>query len=248
MDFETVHVIPDPALKRRGETKFLTKEDLSNLVEHSQLYFLRNSNSLVLHDYPVRGGYEKRLQSSMIDGPFVSAPKIKEQERLSESTNEVLELLVPTSLMPVDFENVHLIEYGTQTDDDSLRHLRLVGSEIDPKRIMKIGENILSYLHGKGHLEQVSNFQYRTSLDDCLVEFTLSDNLPYPAVSIALFGIDEIPQQLVDELRSFELEKQFAEYNRDVGMQDSTRKGLAYLLSLNGKAIPQVVDSPNVVI
>jgi len=254
MAFEKVYKIPDSILRREEGVRFLRKKDLKELVaEHNLLYFRRTSNYHTLHDYPCRGASERRLQFSWIKGPFESSvPRAEKQNACSESAIEVLELLVPISSMPIDFQDVSLVSYGTQTDSDSLRHLRNVArEEINPQDIMKIGEKALKHLRRKGNLNQVSDFHYRASIEDCLVEFVLGEIhflSFYPSVEVTIFGKGETPQQLLQELELINLMGQFPHQSRDVGIRDSTKKGLAYNLSLNGKAISEVVESENIIL
>lgn len=251
MVFETVLRMPDSVLKGKEDVRYLRRGDLENLAEHNLLYFLRRSNYYILHDYPCMGAFEERFQSSNIEGPFESAPDIEKKAYYgsTESTAEVLELLVPTNLIPVDFENVSLVKYGTQTDSDSLRHLEIVACErIDPKKIRRIGENILEHLRRRGKVEQLSDSHYITFIDDCLSEFTLGQTSFYPHIRISVFGKGETPQKLIGELGLYELREQFPHDDIDVGIKNTIKRGFAYNLDLNGKDISEVVRAENVIL
>lgn len=229
--FETVYKIPDSVLKGEKGAKFLRKEDLEGLTEHSLLYFLRRSNYHILHDYPCMGAWERRLRYSEIKGPYEISPETERQSESWESEDEVLELLIQKDLMPVIFEDISLAEYGTQADPNSLRHLRIVaGEKIEPEKIMGIGKNILGHLSSKGNLKKISDSNYRAVIDNCLLEFTMAPTYFYPLVEMRIFGKGEVPQQLIREFRLYELEEQFPDWDRDVGIRDSVRRGVAYNL------------------
>ena len=96
-------------------------------------------------------------------------------------------------------------------------------------------------------LQQVSDSRYRASVDDCLLEFYL-DQAFYPSIGITLFGRGETPQQLLQELEVYELGEQFQPWDRNVGIRDSRKEGLAYNLFLNGKNISEIISSENVLL
>jgi len=251
MVFETVLRMPDSVLKGKEDVRYLRRGDLENLAEHNLLYFLRRSNYYILHDYPCMGAFEERFHSSNIEGPFESAPDIEKKVYSGsiESTAEVLELLVPTNLMPVGVENISLVNYGTQTDSDSFRHLEIVARDkIDSKEMMRIGENILEHLRRRGKVEQLSDSHYNISIEGCLSEFELEQTHFYPYIMISVFGKGETPQQLIGELGLYNLREQFPREDIDVGIKDSIKRGFAYNLDLNGKDISEVVRAENVIL
>ncbi len=232
--------------------KYLTKKDLESLTECNLLYFLKESSYNTLHDYPCMGASEERLRFSNVRGPFESAPKIKKLEE-DENNSEILKLLIPTAKMPVKFEQVSLIKYGTYLDSDSWSHLNLVAKDkINVKKMMEIGTRVLKELRKKYSLQKVpngDNFSYIASIENSLLEFYLSETYFYPIVKISLFGKGEEPQQILQELKIRELGEQFQDpHHVVIGMKNSEQWGLSHNLSLNGKNISETIQNENVLI
>lgn len=232
--------------------KYLTKKDLGSLKKHNLLYFLRESRYNVLHDYPVRGSFEKRLLYSRVSGPFESAPKIKKSEGYKDNS-KILELLIPITQMPIKFEEVSLIKYGTQISENSLGHIRSVARDkTRPEEMMKIGKKILNNLHKKLNLQEIPGGadykkDYLASINNCLLEFSLANRYYiYPLISMRVFGKGDFPQQFLRESEIKELEKFIG--NKEIGIEDSVQQGLAYNFSLNGKNISETIENENVLI
>ena len=254
MAYELVYRTPEELLRGEEGDRFLRKTDLENLVEYNLLYFLRGSSFHVLHDYPCMGGYEKRLRSSHIEGPYESAPKVKNKETSSgslESSEDIIELLIPKDSMPIDFEKVSLVEYGTQIDGNSERHLASVArKKMNTQRMIEIGKEALENLRKIGvNVKEIENSVYQASSPD----FILNLNAPsefyiYPAVSITVFGRNGNAQELVEELGLYELSWQFSSWDRDVGIRNSVREGVAYDLSLDEIDLPNMSKHKNVIL
>ncbi len=252
MAYEIVYKVPSEVLKRNDEQEYLTKRDLESLKEHNLLYFLRKSEYNVLYDYPSRGSFEKRLLYSRVSGPFESVSKIKKSEGYKDNS-EILELLVPTTQMPIKFEEVSLTKYGTQIDKNSLGYIQSVARDkTHPEEMMKIGEKILNNLHNKLNLQEIPGEadykkDYLASINNCLLEFSLADRYyVYPLISMRVFGKGEFPQQFLRESGIKELEKFIGD--KEIGIEDSIQRGLAYNLSLNGKSISETIESENILI
>ena len=252
MTFQKVLRIPKGILRGTGDIRFLHKLDLEKLGEHDLLFFLRTNNYHILDDYPCMGAFERRLDSSRTEGPFESTPETEQQKGrgYSESEKYVLEMLIPSDIMPVTFQAVTYVSHETAVDENSQRHLRLVARDrIDPDKIWEVGNRILGNLQKKpAKIEQQSESRYTTTIDDCLVEFGLAKTHFYPLVEMAIFGKGETPLQLMRELGVYEIGEQFLDYDRDVGIRDSTMRGLSYNVSLNGKSISDMLKSENLVI
>ena len=262
-EFKTVYKILGSMLDRNGEDYYIKKEDLeslakNNLPEYNLLYFLRKSKCNILDDYPCMGAFERRLHSSVVEGPFEFPPDIGEQSAYSESDSEVIKLFVQKSLTPLDFENVSLMEYGTQIDPGSLDYLRRVAAKrINPEQMMESGKEVLDNLNKKYKLQQVSKSSYKTSTDDFLLEFFLEQAhiFPfdpfYPLIKITVFGRGEIPQNILQESGIYKLREQFSWWDKDVGIKDLRREGLAYNLDFNNnrdKDISEIIRSENILL
>ncbi len=253
MAFQKVLKVPKGILKGIEGVRFLLEEDLKDLIskKHELLFFLETRRYYFLDDYPFMGSFERRLGSSRIEGPFETTPKIKEQiaRGYLESEKNVLELLVPSNIMPVTFQAVTYASYGTVIDENSRRYLGSVsGDRINPDKIWEIGNRILEDLHKRGaKIEQPNDSCYTTTLENCLIRFSLAKSNPYPWVEMAIFGRGETPLQLMGELGVYKISEQFHS-NKDIGIKSTTKRGLSYNLSLNGKSISDVLNSENVVI
>lgn len=268
MAFETVRIVPEERLSGREGQRYLREGDFDNLERRSLLYFLRRSRSLVLTDYPAKGGYERRVLSSDIEGPFESAPEIGEQHYLKPGIEEALELLIPAGNIP-EFERVSLIEYGTTTDEASLHHLYTVAGpqyfmhgasenmksiaqqrNINPEAVTAVGREVLDSLRLRFDLKQISDSQYRASTDGFLLEFSLRPTYFYPSVSLRVFGDIMDASNIFFNSGIYALDEQFRYLgDRDVGIRNSERMGLAYNLSLDGRrSIDETVEAGNVVL
>ena len=231
-------------------------ETLEKLMEkYHLLYFIRKSNFHILYDYPCMGSLERRLLSSKIEGPYELVPKVKKEEYDSDSSENVLELLIPTSSMPIELKNVSLVEYGTQTDRESEIFFGwFARKEINPTKMIKIGKKALENLHRMSvNIKKISDFVYRGFVDDCVLKFTLVQSYVYPSfvypeVGIAVFGKDEKPQQLIQGLGLHELGEQFPFWSRDVGIKYCVRKGLAYNLSLKNPDLDKILAGKNIIL
>jgi len=226
-------------------------ETIEKLMEKYHLgYFIRKSRFHVLYDYPCMGAFERRLRYSEIEGPYESAPKVKKEEYASESSEEVLESLVPTSSIPIELEKVSLVEYGTQVDRNSQIFMRFIDKkEINQKRIIEIGKRALENLHKGGvNIKKSSASVYKTSVDDCILEFRLAESYVYPEVKVTIFGKDEKPYQLLQGLELYELREQFPFWIKDVGIKDCIHRGLAYNLSLKNLDLDKILAGKNIIL
>jgi hypothetical protein len=250
--FKTVYEIPNSKLKEDSKGKYyLEKKDLENLQECNLLYFLKESQYDVFNDFPVLGAQTKRLRYSEVKGPFKSHPEVKNLvDEFFES--EVVKLIIPRDLMPVEFENVSLIEYGTDNFPDSINYVKsIAGEKIDHKQIGEIGEKVLNNLKRECQLRKSSKFfeWYEASTNDYLLEFYLSHGFSYPLITISLFGRkEETLQNLLQKTGIYELENQFPNDVRNIAIKSSVRRGLAYNLDLNQKTISDILKSDNVLI
>lgn len=248
MPFETVYKVPESFRNKR----YLREEDLSVLEEHSLLYFLRKGRCLPLYDYPVMGGFEQRHISSLVEGPFESRPEIGEVN--DSKIEKVLELLVPSGEMPVEFEAISYAQYGVLSDRDSLMAVGAFYGHliVDVDKILEKGEDILSKLRAIGSVERESDDYYKASLDGCVAGLTLQElpDWPVPSFMLEAIGKGDIPQQLLLEMKLNEI-KNYIErkYTHDLDVVYlSLSKGLAYNLVLNGESVQKIRSGNNVVL
>ncbi len=246
-------------IKEQGWKLPLNKEKietLEKLMEKYHLgYFIRKSRFHVLYDYPCMGGFERRLRYSEIEGPYESAPKVKKEEYASESSEHVLESLVPTNSIPIELEKVSLVEYGTQTDRESEIFFGwFARKEINPTKMIEIGKKALEHLRRMSvNIKKISDFVYRGVVDDCVLKFTLVQSYVYPSfvypeVGIGILGKGERPHQLIQGLGLHELGEQFPSWGRDIGIKHCVRKGLAYNLSLKNHDLDKILAGKNIIL
>ncbi len=239
--------------KNFDEKRYLTKKDLESLIECNLLWFLKKERHNTLYDYPCMGGSEERLCWSSVTGPFESVSKNQKKDYY-ENNSKILELLIPTTKMPIKFEEYSLVEYGTYADSDNLSHLNFVAKDkINFKKMVDIGQRVLNNFSKRDSMKKISNshhdFHYAGQIGDCLAEFEFTETDFYPLVKITLFGKGEEPQQIFQELKIRELGEQFQDsHHAVIGMEDSIQRGLAYNFSLNGKNISETIKSENVLI
>lgn len=252
MVFETVYKVPKGILKGENGFRYLKKGDLECLTEYQLLFFKRNLNFHILDDFPCLGAWERRLRHSEITGPYETAPDIKNIDIYSESQEDLVEFIVPLSIIPVKFENVSLFEYGTETKESSQDHFNNFRKGVNPGKMLEIGHNSLEILHKMNvGLEQIAESTYRGLAMDCIFDLTVQDvkgSYIYPDVSISAFGRDNKPRELIQQLGLYELENQFPGYDVDIGINKSIERGLGYNLSLDGLSIPKVNKSEKIVL
>lgn len=245
MAFETVYKVPEDVLNGVNGSRYLRKEDLEKLTEHNLLFFLRESRFKILDDYPCMGAWERKFKHSEIMGPYEIAPTITEGGYNSESQEELVGLLVPVKIMPIHFKEVILIDYGTRADVDNLSYFSR--RKINPDKISEVGSNILEKLKAKTKLEE-SDSVYKGRVNDCVFEFKLNPTWFYPDIQMTIFGNGGNPFVLFDELGLSQIEAQFPSYDVDFAIDHSTKKGLAYDLSLEDLTIQSISKSKSIIL
>jgi hypothetical protein len=252
MVFKTVYKIPKSVLKEDSRANYyLEKEDLENLQEYNLLYFLKESQYTVLYDFPVAGAVRKKLRRSKVTGPFEFLPEPVNPNEYAPFESKVIKLLFPKNSIPVNFENVSLVEYGIDTNPDSVWYVKaVVGERINPKQIIEIGEEVLNNLGKRCELQQISESSYVASTNNYLLEFYFSKKyFMLPSLKLILFERKGGAfRELLQETGMYRLEEQFPEFVRDIIIENSLRRGIGFNLTLNSKMISKIIDSENILI
>jgi len=255
MVYETVFKIPDDSLLGEEGKNYLRKKDIETLEECNLLYFLKRSNFHILHDTPVLGAMKRKLISSTVTGPYEYPPKKNRDGRRidTESYTVVLELVIPTSLMPVKFDDVSLVSYGTVIDRDSIDYLRRREQEgFKIGKINELGDRVLKNLRSMATVRRISKTDsssvYRATIDGCLLELELGSRSEtnYPKLSTRAFGKNI--GGAVNDIGIRELDKILVDMDRYQVLTESISKGLAHDLSLKGIGISKLLSLPNIVI
>lgn len=240
MEFKTVYKV-DGLLKDGEENSFLEKKELEKLVqsteEYKVLYFLRESNYLVLHDFPCLGAMRTVFSSSSVKGPFALPPQIKKKSSC-EYFADIIKKFIPSNEVPKSFEEIELREYGIQTDPEIARAILPCEDMINCEKVKEIGKSALERLReiSKNSKEITTKFGTTYTLafiDDCLVKFNYSEiGFYYPRMDVEILSAKGRSQEIVEKLGIHlgEIFKRPFTYNEL--LKRCIKRGLAYNFSI----------------
>ena len=239
-------------LKGDGGVHYISSKKLAKIRRHSLLHFLRLSEHTV-HDIPKFGDDVRSVDYSKIIGPQETKFEFTLDGSQPEFGEQRVKLLVPKRSMPVDFEDVSLVRYGTELDESIRFYIQLdSGTLINSDGLLEISREIIAEL-GLNISEEQNQYSDRTMYNDCLVEFMVVDVHPYPIVNFVAFGERGKPEQLVEKLGLLRLTGCFEDSVSKVAAVNVTREGYGYNLgnlenlTLPDKGIPQKLYSGNFV-
>ncbi len=242
MDFEVVYQIPNEVILSRNRKfgNFIKEDDLNILLKtekHNVLYFLRTRRFHTLHDFPALGAYEQRLISSEVEGPYESEPKVENPKTYApEKLEDVVKLFVPLSSMPLQLEEVSLINYGTVLDSQSRPFLMRKEKDIDVERIKELGKTVKEKFDSFEPNDYIANFNF------------LPDVYPFPDISFSSFGRNDKPSKLLEELGLKTLHFAFSPHLTHIGIRNFVKKGFAYDLSLDKISLSDLDNHKNIIL
>ncbi len=226
MAFEIVHHIPEELLKGGKRSRYLCKEDLTKLQERALVYFVRERYDILLGDYPYMGAPSHCIpRLSNITGPFETKPEPKEKKGWR---SETIELLVPSSAIPLQLEAITYREYGTNIESTAMNHIyfhtETLGGKIDSLAILQKGRDALARLAAMAPEQTERGSTANSTEPDLMFNLTVELHQFYPLIILRAFGKTQRVEQLFKKSGLEDITALFRGAD-DLGIVDLTQDG-----------------------
>lgn len=234
-----------------------------------KVHFLRKEKRVI----PNEGKGVPKSCISLVEGPFEEEQESNSTSKPFPLNIPVDE--IPEEFEKVSLVEYRILALKSSIYEEALcdyleidpKKKRRMGSgkikEIARKKtnyIMSFSESVLDGLTGRySLLRTFGKNNHRFLMDGCLGEtisyskcvselFTRrSITIPFPNISIRLFGDEEVADRVIEESGIKRLEEILpSKFVRSGGISNIVKRGLTYNLDLEGKSIDELINSKNV--
>ena len=234
-------------IKSINRRNYILSEDIASLSQQEAqavLYFSRQSRYTPIVDFPVKGGWKKVSQHSIIEGPMEQGPDTPPPVDTYEQSKEVnIIRLVPVSKLPPKLNPIEFLEYGTALDVERQKYINFMyASGLGPltldafrfstERLAEIAEEAVKRLKTKFSVtaEEGESFKmYRAMDGESVLELAVGLGNTYhyyPNVNLRAFGPAETTSCYIAKLGLDRLEEVFTTKDaQEVGLENSLRRG-----------------------
>jgi len=238
-------VIPcGDVLREVNGAKYISSEAAADLLKREEqaiIHFNRQSRYTPLMDFPVKGGWRRVSQHSIIEGPMELEPEPTSEDSYERSRENIIKVVL-VSRLPLKLTPIEFLEYGTAMDVERQKYINFMyasgigGSPQEllfaSKRLDKICEDVvirIQKMFPPVSEEGTPLRLYRATDGESILELTVGIGNTYRYyhnVNLRAFGPAETTSRYIAKLGLDRLEEVFTTKDaREVGLENSLRRG-----------------------